>query len=106
MSKLRELTKLPYENRVDSIVTDEHYKERDDLIKSLLADPCLAHYDPTLRSFSSTDFSAKGMGFIVTQPSRGAASLSAMNQEIAGGRCEFLDEQSPARLQPVAFGSR
>ena len=98
MTKLRERTKLLYANQVGSIVTKERYEERDDLIASLLPDPCLACYDPTLRSFLSTYFSAEGMGYVFIQPSRDTKSLTAMNREIAGGVCEFLDKQSKARL--------
>ena len=105
MTKLRERTKLLYANQVDSIVTKERYEERDDLIASLLADPCLACYDPNLRSFLSTDFSAEGMGYVFAQPSCDTKLLTAMSREIAGGIYDFLDDHSKARLRTVAFGS-
>ena len=85
MSKLRELTKLLYESRVDIVVTKEHYEERDGLINSLIADPCLARYDPSLRCYLSTDFSARGFVCSLKQLSRDADSLAAMDWKIASG---------------------
>jgi hypothetical protein len=80
------------------------------IITSITSDPCLARFDPSLRSYLSTDFCAIGMGFCLSQPNRDPISIAAMEREIAGGECEFLrdpqnDQPSPA-LRPVSFGSR
>ena len=106
MSKLRGLTKLPYESRVDSVVTKEHHKERDDLTNSLIANPCLAYYEPNLRCYLSTYFPSRVFVYALKQPSRDTNFFATMNREISSGICDFLDEKSKAKFLPVAFGSR
>ena len=63
MSKLREVMKLTYESQVDEIDTQEAYKEWDDSMHYLIADQCIACYDPDLRFYLWMDSSSFGFGY-------------------------------------------
>ena len=90
--------KLPYEDSVTLLATAEHYAERNDMLQALLADPCIARFDPELRCYLTTDFSALGFAYVLCQSDSDVESLAAMRREVAGGPCEFLRPKSDLRL--------
>ena len=73
---------------------------------SVLRDPLLRRFDPGLPSFLKTDWSARGMGFILMQPADDDASRAALETLRTTGAVEFDTLMSGGRLQPVRFGSR
>ena len=73
---------------------------------SVLRDPLLRRFDPGLPSFLKTDWSARGMGFILMQPADDDASRAALETLRTTGVVEFDTLMSGGRLQPVRFGSR
>ena len=56
MSKLRELMKLPYGDYVALLATAKHYAEQNDMLQALLADPCIARFDPKACCYLTTNF--------------------------------------------------
>ena len=107
LRRLRHLTTIvPPDSPVGAEWDTNAQEEFDDLRNAILKDPCLARFDHTKRCYLSTDFSALGFGYCLTQPADDDASLAAMNREMVGGECEFLRDNSPLKLRPVAFGSR
>lgn len=80
--------------------------EFDDLHQAILKDTCLAQFDYTKRCYITTDFSVLGFGYCLSQPADDDTSLAAIQQENDGGDCNFLQDDFPFCLQPVAFGSQ
>ena len=105
IQRLRELTKLPYTEKLGDLWDEAADAEFKDIQKALLADPCVKRFDYKLRVYLLTDFSSDGFGYCVAQPGNDTPSLEAMKREIAGGDCEFLTN-AQLTLHPVAFGSR
>eukprot|EP00978_Attheya_sp_CCMP212_P046596 scaffold400802_cov24-Attheya_sp.AAC.1 len=73
---------------------------------SILSQPILQRADKTKRTYLRTDFSTKGMGYAVLQPSDDPESLAAMKRENEGGPCKFDLQRTGLRLLPTAFGFR
>ena len=105
IQRLRELSKLPYTERLGDLWDEAALAEFRDIQNALLADPCIKRFDHKLRVYLLTDFSSEGFGYCVAQPGQDVPSLEAMKREMAGGDCEFLTD-SKLTLHPVAFGSR
>ena len=72
----------------------------------ITSSPVLRRYDPTEPVFLKTDWSAEGMGWILTQPASDEISQKAVHTLLQTGECLFDKTKSGARLQPIAFGSR
>ncbi len=53
-----------------------------------------------------SDFSSKGLGYVVCQPGINNASIEAMNTYRSGADFSFTNETSMAVLHPVSFGAR
>jgi hypothetical protein len=53
-----------------------------------------------------TDFSSRGMGYVVCQPGNDDTSNAAMNAYQSGTNFSFMTTSSTAVLHPVAFGAR
>ena len=83
MFKLRELMKLPYEGSMALLATAEHYTKQNDMLQVLLADPCIARFDPEIRCYLTTNFSAIGFAYILCQPGSDINSCGTMRCEIA-----------------------
>ena len=73
------------------------------MLDALLADPCLARFDPEKRCYLLTDWSALGFDAVHMQPADDAPSIAAVKREMAGGSCKFLKAGSKLRLKPAAF---
>eukprot|EP00957_Ditylum_brightwellii_P045733 3469654-Ditylum_brightwellii.AAC.1 len=68
---------------------DLHWKVNKDVKPSLLSKPIMQGADPTKKFYLKTNFSAKGLGFALCQPSSDKESLAVMEREKKGGECEF-----------------
>ena len=106
MALLRALAKLDLETNIESMMEEEHYKAREDMIMAILSDPCLARYDCNKCPYLLTDFSKVGFGYNLCQPADDPDSLAAMQREMDGGDCEFLKAESKLLLKSTGFGSR
>jgi hypothetical protein len=53
-----------------------------------------------------TDFSSRGMGYVVCQPVNDDTSNAAMNAYQSGNNFSFLTTSSTAVLHPVTFGAQ
>ena len=73
---------------------------------AVLEYPILIRANPAKRFYLKTDFSALGMGYVLCQPDDSEEALKAMQEEDAGGKCQFDLCLSKLRLHPVLFGSR
>ena len=103
---LRLLASMDMDADITHLMTDERKRTREDMISAILSDPCIARYDFRKRPYLLTDFSKLGFGYNLCQPNDDAASLAAMNREMAGGDCEFLRPKSKLLLRTTGFGSR
>ena len=103
---MRELIKLELDTPIEKLMKDEHFKAREDMIMSLLSDPCLARFDWKKRPYLLTDFSKVGFGWNLCQPADDPESLAAMQREMKGGDCEFLKPDSKLMLKSTGFGSK
>ena len=56
VAPLRELSKLELETPIEKLMKDEHFKSREDMIMSILSDPCLARFDWKKRLYLLTVF--------------------------------------------------
>jgi len=84
----------------DSIATFESLK------LSVVSDPCLARFSEHLPIFLKTDWSSRGMSYILMQPADDAAARDAIRILSDGGPNMFDTLMSGARLRPVRFGAR
>ena len=54
-----------YDSSVDGVADKEYYAECDDLTKALHDDPYITHFNLLLCSYSLTDFSSHGFGYVL-----------------------------------------
>ena len=99
------------DNDFNSSISKEQWSEKvnaefHDIRDSILSKPLLRRVDRSKRPYLRTDFSSKGMGFVLLQPGDDTASIEAMKREDAGGECQFDIKKSGLRLLPCAFGCR
>ena len=107
VSHLRELTiKREYTEPVADLWTEECQRAFDDIRNAILSDPCLLRFNHRRLIVLRTDFSAKGFGYVVCQPSNDAASEAAEIAYRSGSDFSFMTKDSAASLRPVAFGGR
>ena len=91
---------------ITTVLKPEHHEAKQDMIDAICSNPCIARYDFNKRPYLLTDFSKKGFGYDLCQPTDDPESLAAMNRKIAGGKCEFLLPKSKLQLRSTGFGSR
>ncbi len=65
---------------------------------AICSDTCLACLDLAKQVYLTTNFSKKGFGFVVCQPSDDPASLATMHHKMAGGKCKYLLPKSQLQL--------
>eukprot|EP00984_Skeletonema_dohrnii_P006306 scaffold2258_cov84-Skeletonema_dohrnii-CCMP3373.AAC.7 len=95
------------ETNIEALLQPIHASERDDMINAILSDPCLQRYRADFRTYLSTDFCKRGFGYACLQPDdTHQQSIDSMRREMAGGPCEFLNDEFKLRLRPTSFGSR
>ena len=63
-------------------------------------------FDPGKPTFLKTDWSDKGIGWVLIQPADNDESVAAIKLLLKAGECNFGSKKSGARLQPITFGSR
>ena len=96
---------------METVITDllmpEHEAAKLDIINMICSDHCTARFDYKKRPWLLTDFSKKGFGYDICQPSSDdPASMAEMHREMEGGDCEFLLPKSTLCLRSTGFGSR
>jgi hypothetical protein len=72
----------------------------------ITSSPCLSRFDSSKPCFLKTDWSARGMGWILMQPDDSPASLAALKLRHKEGVCNFDLTMTGAQLRPIRFGSR
>ena len=77
-----------------------------DLKIAVTSDPCLARYNSKLPTFLKTDWSGKGMSYILMQPADDIEAQKATDLLKQGGENLFDTLMNGARLRPVRFGAR
>ncbi len=95
-----------YTNPVALIWSDAAQHALDDLKGTILSNPCLMHFNHKRLVVLRTNFSSKGFGYVVYQPSTDTASEQAMAAYQAGWDFAFMTTDSSALLRLVAFGGR
>jgi hypothetical protein len=78
----------------------------DDIRQSILSDPCLLRFNHQRLIVLCTDFSSRGMGYVVCQPGNNETSNAAMRAYRSGKDFLFMTTSSKATLHPIAFGSQ
>ena len=73
---------------------------------AVTSDPCLARYSSKLPTFLKTDWSGKGMSYILMQPADTKEAQKALDLIAQGGENLFDTLMNGARLRPVRFGAR
>eukprot|EP00957_Ditylum_brightwellii_P180992 13788768-Ditylum_brightwellii.AAC.1 len=68
---------------------ESHQQVYSNIKTSILSKPILKRADPTKQVYLKTNFSAKGLGFVLCQLSDNKESLAAVEREIQGGECKF-----------------
>ncbi len=110
VEKMRKLsTQFPLDHLFsEKEFTKVHEKEWKDITSNILSKPILQRPSIYKRFYLKTDFSAKGLGFALCQPSNDPEAIAAMKREINGGKCEFelTLSNTKFRLRCVALGSR
>ncbi len=78
----------------------------EELMNSVLCDPCLRWFDHRKLTVLHTNFSALGFGYILSQPGNDKCSLAKTSQYMSGNGFGFMTKDGGGVLHPVAFGSR
>jgi hypothetical protein len=88
--------------------TDDHSKLFDGLRAEASASPLLARPSDEKRFYLRTDWSCKGSGAMLGQPSDHPDAINAMDREIPGRKCESDTtlNDAPRRLRPILFISK
>jgi hypothetical protein len=94
-----------YTKRVGDLWTSEVQTTFDNLCGLILCNPCLGRFDPRKITILTTDFSAKGFGYVVCQPDDDKTSLALTLQFMSRNGFHFLTKTNGGVLNPVAFGS-
>ena len=94
-------TKIPLMSWTPSLIELFH-----DIKLSVTSSPLLSRFDASKPTFLKTDWSSKGMGFILMQPANDDESTNAIKELHANGTCLFDLTPDGPRLLPVQFGSR
>ena len=81
---LRTVTKQEYNEDVGPYLTPEAQAAWEDLKGSILANPCIQHFDHRKLIVLQTDFSDKGFGYVLLQPGNNAASTNAAKDYLDG----------------------
>ncbi len=76
-----------------------------DLKQAILKDHYLVQFDPHKHTYLHKDFLSVGFGSVILQPGNDQKSLDAMEREMNGGGCKFMDKGSNISLRLIAFGS-
>ena len=89
-------------------LSDTILKEMNTVLNDLIKDPVLRRPDPDKRFYLRTDACKNGHGNVLLQPGDDETSIKAMNDEIAGGKCQFDTtlKETLLRLFPLGFSSR
>ncbi len=107
ISLLRNLTtKFEYTDPVALHWSPDAQRSFEDINQSILSDPCYLCFNHQRLIVLHTDFSSRGMGYVVCQPGNDEASNAAMQAYQSGEDFLFMTKSSTAVLHPVAFGSR
>jgi hypothetical protein len=87
---------------------EEHKRLFNALRTEASSSPMLARPSNEKRFYLRLDWSSLGRGAMLAQPSNDPAAIEAIDQEIAGGKCEFDLTISNAmkRLRPISFISK
>jgi hypothetical protein len=99
-------TKFEYTDPVALHWSPDAQRSFEDMKQSILLDPCLLHFNHQRLIVLRTNFSSRGMGYVVCQPGNNEASNAAMQAYQSGEDFLFMTKLSTAVLHPVAFGSR
>ena len=76
----------------------------DIVLEDLIKDPVLRRLDPDKYIYLRTDTCKQGHGNVLVQPGNDDTSLTAMNEEIAGGDCTFDISLKEDSLFPYPLG--
>ncbi len=95
-----------YTKPIGDMWTPDVQSTFDSLMNSILEDPCLRHFDPAKLTVLHTDFSSKGIGYVVCQPKDDNVSLELILQFMSGNGFHFLATTNGRVLYPVAFSGQ
>ena len=105
--ELRTLSRTYHRQPIPLVAwTPRLIKQFEDIKHAITSDPVLAHFSPQLPIFLKTDWSSKGMSYILMQPADDEASQTALQILRDGGENVFDKLMTGARLRPVRFGCR
>ncbi len=100
-------TKFEYTDSISPHWSDLSQAAFKDIKQSILSDPCLMCFNHQRLIVLWTDFSSRGMGYVVCQPGNDDTSNAAMNAYQSGNDFSFMTTSSTAVLHhPVGFGAR
>jgi hypothetical protein len=102
------ISKEEEDNPLEQEWNKEHKRLFNALRTEASSSPMLARPSNEKRFYLRLDWSSLGRGAMLAQPSNNPVAIEAMDQEIAGGKCEFDLTISNAmkRLQPISFISK
>jgi hypothetical protein len=95
-----------YTKGIGDLWTTKAQTTFDDLLNSILCNPCLQWFDPNKLIVLRTDFLAKGFGYVVCQADDNEISLALASQFMSGNGFHFLTKTNGGALYTDVFGSR